>query len=217
VTSERLRPKVLLADDHRLFRQALRLVLAPEYDVVGEAQSAEEAISLAAGTQPDLILLDIGMPGTGGLAAVPELSRSAPNAKILILSQYQDEEYVLDAFSNTATAGYLVKTDAAEELLSAMRVLLEGKRYLSPSVAPILLNRLRNPEAKSAWENLTRREREVLKLTSEGATVKEIASRLGITPKTAQIHRDNLKQKLNLRTTAEMVRYAVRHKIVRVD
>ena len=136
-----------------------------------------------------------------------------------MLSQYDDEEYVLEALGDARCAGYMVKTDAADELLTAVRTVSSGRRYLSPAIAPIVLARLRNGASKDASRSATptRREREVLKLIGEGATTKEVALKLGISVKTAQVHRDNLKQKLELRSTAAMVRYAIKHKLIRLD
>lgn len=213
------RIRVVLADDHRILREALRMVLATECDVVGEASSGEQAVALAAQLKPQVVVMDIGMPGIGGLAAAHRIGKEVPACKVLMLSQYDDEEYVLEALAGAGTAGYLVKTDAASELLSAVHAVHAGRRYLSPTIAPIVLARLNNP-ARANAENapsLTRREREVLKLLGEGATSKEVASRLGISAKTAQVHRENVKQKLNLRSTAAIVRYAIKHKIVRID
>lgn len=213
------RIKVLLADDHRLLRDALRAVLEQECDIVGEAESGEAAIDLVARTRPHVVLMDIGMRGMGGLAAAHRIADLAPDAKVLILSQYDDEEYVIEALDEAEAAGYLLKTDAAAELLAAVRAVHEGRRYVSPSVAPVILARLRRrgTERLEKTPRLTRREREVLRLIVDGATAKEIAARLKISPKTAQVHRDNLKQKLDLRTTADMVRWAIKHKIVRID
>ena len=217
--SERIR--VLLADDHRLFREALRTVLERECDVVGEAASGEEAVALAARTRPDIVLLDVGMPGVGGLNAAHRLARESPNSKVVILSQHDDEEYVIEAMVDAGAAGYLVKTDAASELLSALRAVAAGRRYLSAMVAPAVLARLKNTSggtrAGGATIKLTRREREVLSLIGEGATSKDIAARLGISPKTAQVHRDNLKQKLKAKSTAAIVRYAIKHKLIRAE
>ena len=213
------RIRVVLADDHRILREALRMVLATECDVVGEASSGEQAVVLAAQLKPQVVVMDIGMPGIGGLAAAHRIGKEVPACKVLMLSQYDDEEYVLEALAGAGSAGYLVKTDAASELLSAVHAVHAGRRYLSPTIAPIVLARLNNP-ARANAENapsLTRREREVLKLLGEGATTKEVASRLGISAKTAQVHRENVKQKLNLRSTAAIVRYAIKHKIVRID
>ncbi len=211
------RIRVLLADDHRIVREALRVVLAAEFDVVGEAGSGESAVALARQFKPHVVVLDLGMPGMGGLAAAHRIVRDVAACKVLVLSQYDDEEYVIESLGEAGAAGYLVKTDAAAELVSAVRAVHAGRRYLSPSIAPIVLARLKHPGAAPAGERLTRREREVLKLIGEGATTKEVAQRLGISPKTAQVHRENLKQKLDLRSTAAIVRYAIKHKLIRVD
>jgi len=222
--SERIR--VLIADDHRLFREALRAVLERECDVVGEAASGEEAVTLAARTRPDIVLLDVGMPGVGGLNAAHRLAKQAPSSKVVILSQHEDEEYVIEAMVEAGAAGYLVKTDAAAELLSALRAVAAGRSYLSAAVAPAVLARLKSTRGASTASGavpaavvvkLTRREREVLSFIGEGATSKDIAARLGISPKTAQVHRDNLKQKLKAKSTAAIVRYAIKHKLIRAE
>ncbi|MGH8012644.1 MAG: response regulator [Candidatus Binataceae bacterium] len=211
MSSERIR--VMLADDHRIVRESLRLLLSTEFEVIGEAASGEEALALAAKLRPHVLLMDIGMPGIGGLNAAARIAKRAPSTKVLMLSQYDDDEYVIEAFSIGA-AGYLLKSDAPQELLDAVRALHGGKRYISPSVAPVVLSRMRQPGAKPS--GLTQREREVLRLIGEGATSKDIALALGLSPRTAQAHRDSLKRKLNLRTTAEMVRYAIKHKLVKL-
>lgn len=213
------RIRVLLADDHRILRDALRVLLERECDVVGEASTGEGAVTLAQQLKPNVVLLDIGMPGTGGLAAAHRIRRESPQSKVLVLSQYEDEEYVVEALRDAGAAGYVVKSEAASELLSAVRAVHAGQRYVSPAVAPIVLGRLSRSgrEAESTGANLTRREKEVLRLIGEGATAKEIAQRLGISPKTAQAHRENLKQKLDLRSTAALVRYAIKHKLIRID
>jgi DNA-binding NarL/FixJ family response regulator len=216
------RISVLIADDHRLFREALRVVLERECEVVGEAASGEEAVTLAARIRPNIVLLDVGMPGVGGLNAAHRLAKEAPASKVVILSQHDDEEYVIEAMVEAGAAGYLVKTDAAAELLSALRAVAAGRSYLSSAVAPAVLARLKNPRGAAADRSLsavklTRREREVLSLIGEGATSKEIAARLGISPKTAQVHRDNLKQKLKAKSTAAIVRYAIKHKLIRAE
>jgi DNA-binding NarL/FixJ family response regulator len=215
----RERIRVLLADDHRILREALRAVLATECEVVAEASDGEQAVALAAQLKPNVVLMDIGMPGIGGLSAARRIAKETPTSKLLVLSQYDDEEYVLEALGEAGAAGYVVKTDAAAELLTAVQAVHSGRRYLSPTIAPIVLARLRSGAFADGvgGANPTRREREVLKLIGEGATTKEVAQRLGISVKTAQVHRDNLKQKLELRSTAAMVRYAIKHKLIRVD
>jgi DNA-binding NarL/FixJ family response regulator len=213
------RIRVLLADDHRILREALRSLLATECEVVAEAADGEQAVAIAARLKPQVVVMDIGMPGIGGLAAARRIAKEAPSSKVLMLSQYEDEEYVLEALGEAGAAGYVVKTDAAAELLSAVRAVNSGRQYLSPTIAPIVLARLRNGSSPKAVRATTptRREREVLKLIGEGATTKEVANRLGISVKTAQVHRDNLKQKLELRSTAAIVRYAIKHKMIRLD
>src|SRR5271166_3701945 len=213
------RVRVLLADDHRIVREALRMVLATECEVVAEASDGEQAVAIAAQLKPQVVVMDLAMPGIGGLSAAHRIATEAPACKVLVLSQYDDEEYVLEALGEADCAGYLLKTDAVDELVSAVRAVHSGRRYLSATIAPIVLARLKNggPAKASAAASPTRREREVLKLIGEGATTKEVAKRLGISVKTAQAHRDNLKQKLDLRSTAAIVRYAIKHKLIRID
>lgn len=208
--------RVMLADDHRVLRDSLRLLLEQNgCEVVGEASTGEEALALAARVRPQVLVMDLEMPGVGGLAITHRIVKLSPAPHVLILSAYDDEEYVIEALTRAGAAGYLLKSDGAAELINAVRAIIAGKRYLSPSVAPILLGRLQSSEPSlPILDLLTRREREVLRLIAQGATSKEIAERLGISPKTAQVHRDNLKQKLNLRTTAALVRYAIKHRIV---
>ncbi len=213
------RIRVMLADDHRILREALRMVLATECEVVAEASDGEQAVALARQLKPQVAVMDLGMPGIGGLSAARRIAKEVPACKVLVLSQYENEEYVLEALGEARAAGYLVKTDAATELLSAVRAVHAGRRYLSPTIAPIVFARLRNgaPANASGGANPTTREREVLKLIGEGATTKEVAKRLGISVKTAQAHRENLKQKFDLRSTAAIVRYAIKHKLIRVE
>ena len=141
------RIRVLLADDHRILREALRMVLATECEVVAEASNGEQAVAIAAQLKPDVVVMDIGMPGIGGLSAARRIAKEAPACKVLVLSQYDDEEYVLEALGEAGCAGYIVKTDAAAELLSAVRAVHSGRRYLSPTIAPIVLARLNSGRA----------------------------------------------------------------------
>ncbi|HYK66199.1 MAG TPA: response regulator transcription factor [Patescibacteria group bacterium] len=213
------RIRVLLADDHRILREALKLVLSTECDVVAEAADGEQAAAIAARLKPNVVVMDLEMDGIGGLAAARRIAKETPECKVLVLSAYEDEEYVLEAFGEASCAGYVLKSDAAAELLNAVRAVHAGRRYLSPAIAPIVLARIGNGASNNASRatSLTRREREVLKLVAEGASTKEVAKRLGISTKTAQVHRDNLRQKLELGSTAELVRYAIKHKVSRID
>jgi DNA-binding NarL/FixJ family response regulator len=213
--------RVLLADDHPIFLASLRALLERHgYLIVGEATSGEEAIPLAARYHPQVVVMDLEMPGLGGLASIPRIRAAAPASRILILSAHDEPQDVIEALSESGADGYLVKGDAPEELLNAMRAAGNGKRYLSSSVAPILLSRLKRPPKGVTASNtpgLTRREREVLRLIGQGVPTKEIADRLGISPKTAQVHSENIRAKLNLHSIAEMVRYAIKHRIVKLE
>ncbi len=218
--SEEEKIRVLLADDHRVLLGSLRALLERNgLSVVGEATTGEQAVELAARLRPHVVLMDLEMPGGGGMAAAYRLRKTAPSTKVLILSAHEEDEEVLEALSEASVAGYLVKSDAPEELISAVRAVHGGRRYVSPSVAPIVIGRLRRPNQKAgpADPRLSRREREVLRMVGQGATSKDIAQQLGISPKTAQVHRENIKEKLGLRTTADMVRYAIKRKIVKLD
>jgi DNA-binding NarL/FixJ family response regulator len=210
--------RVMIVDDHHIVRAALRLLLEQNgCEVVAEAPDAETAVALAASSQPRIVMMDLEMPGMDGIAATRRLRHVAPKAKVIFLSAYDEEKDVVEALTEAGAAGYLLKSDAPEALLSAVRAVIVGGRYLSPSVAPLLLRRVGDPARAGGTEPaLTNREREVLRLVGQGATSKEIAARLGISPKTAQVHRDNLKGKLNLRTTADLVRYAIQHKFVKL-
>jgi DNA-binding NarL/FixJ family response regulator len=216
-SGERIR--VLIAEDQRMFRDLLKLALAAECDIVAEVENGEATIATAIRTRPHVILLDIMMPGIGGLAAAHELARKVPGAKILVLSQYADEEYVDEALKKAGVAGYMLKTDGAAEVLPAVREVHAGGRYISPRITPTVIDQMNRPATQHAADRdiLTKREREVLRLIAEGATTKDVAERLKISPKTAQVHRDNLKQKLNLHSTAAIVRYAIAHKVIRDD
>jgi len=211
--------RVMLADDHRVLRESLKVLLEQNgCEVVGEAATGEEALVTAARIRPQVLVMDLEMPGLGGLAITHRVVKLSPPPQVLILSAYDDEEYVIEALTQAGAAGYVLKRDGAAELINAVRAIAAGKRYLSPSVAPILLGRLQSPNpARPILDLLTRREREVLRLIGQGATSKDVAQHLSISPKTAQVHRDNLKQKLNLRTTAALVSYAIKHKIVNPD
>ena len=162
------------------------------------------------------------MPGVGGLNAAHRLAKESPNSKVVILSQHDDEEYVIEAMVDAGAAGYLVKTDAASRV--AERVARGGygpelseRRGRAGRARAAQEYERRDARAAPATVKLTRREREVLSLIGEGATSKDIAARLGISPKTAQVHRDNLKQKLKAKSTAAIVRYAIKHKLIRAE
>ena len=213
--------RVLVIDDHRILRDALRILLEREggIELAGETGDGLEGIAMAVRTRPDVILLDIGMSGISGIQAAHRLRKAVPASKVLMLSQYDDEEYVLEALGKAGAAGYMLKSDAGSELLGAIRAVAAGKRYISPAVAPIVLDTLRgNGQRDGDGEDvLTKREREILRLIAQGASSKVIAQTLGISPKTVQAHRSNLAAKLRLPSTAAIVRWAIKHKVMKLD
>ncbi|HZP46064.1 MAG TPA: response regulator transcription factor [Candidatus Binataceae bacterium] len=211
--------RVMIVEDHEIVRRSLRALLEQRgCVVVAEAGEAREALEVAPKARPQVILMDLELPGLDGISATRRLRKLLPAAKLLILSAHDEPERVIEALIDAGAHGYLLKSDAPDELFAAIRAVAEGKRYLGPSVTPIFLEHVGGASRDDqGGPRLTPREREVLRLVSQGATSKEIAQELGISPKTAQIHRENLKQKLDLRTTADLVRYAIRHKIARAD
>jgi two-component system response regulator NreC len=206
--------KVLLADDHAILRAGLRLLLGaqPDLIVIGEADNGSEALALAAQNRPDLIVLDLSMPGLGGLEALPVLRKVAPAAKILILTMHDDEGYLRQALGAGAS-GYLLKKAVDNELLSAVRAVMRGEIYVHPSMTRILLEDMLPsasvPPPDDPWGTLSDREREVLVLVARGHTSAEIAERLSLSPKTVETYRARGMEKLNLRSRAALVQFAL--------
>jgi len=215
-SSDRIR--VLIADDHRVLRDLVKPAIAAECEIVGDVADGEAALALALRTKPHIVLLDIVMRGTDGLSTAHEIARKLPSAKVLVISQYNSREYVLEAIKQAGVAGYFLKTEeGADNILPAIRAVHAGGQYFSPSIARMVVEEMNNPSYTGSDDGLTKREREVLRMIAEGLTTKEVAARLKISPKTAQVHRDNLKQKLNLHSTAAIVKYAIQRKMIRVD
>jgi two-component system response regulator NreC len=211
--------RILLADDHAVLRSGLRLLLTNtnEYEVVGEASSGTETLSLAEQLQPDLILLDLSMPALGGLDALPTLRKLVPFARILILTMHDDPQYLRQALKHGAS-GYVLKKAADAELLSAMRAVLRGEVYVHLSMTRTLLEDML-PESHSAdeqeiWGGLSEREREVLKMVALGHTSAEIASQLNLSAKTVETYRARGMKKLGLRSRAALVRFALQKELI---
>ena len=214
--------RVMVVDDHSVVREGIRHVLADPavYTVVGEAGSGAEAIASVTAWMPDVVILDVSMPGGSGLHVVAELLERAPAARILMLSVHEDAEYVLESV-RAGAHGYLRKDSTPADLRNAVSALHAGESYYSPQVAGALANALRArsaapaPErAPSAAEVLTARERQILALVADGATNREIGTRLGISTRTVEAHRDSLMRKLGIRTVAGLTRLAIEQGIV---
>ena len=208
----------LVVDDHTLVRSGLRLLLEAEPDVVvdDEAGDAEQAVRLARLHKPDVILLDVVMPGRSGLEAAPEILEAAPKAKILVLSMQDDPSYVRQAFSAGAT-GYLLKEAADDELVQAVREVAGGGRYVHPALGARLAAAEAEARARAEADPLSEREREVLRLLALGHTNQEIAKLLFISIRTAETHRAHVMQKLRVSTRAELVRHALKHGLLEPD
>lgn len=214
--------RILLADDHAVLRSGLRLLLTNtnEYEVVGEASSGTETLSLAEKLQPDLILLDLSMPALGGLDALPALRKLVPSTRILILTMHDDPQYLRQALKHGAS-GYVLKKAADVELLSAMRSVLRGEVYVPPSMTRILLEDML-PESRSGdkedfWESLSDREQEVLKMVALGHTSAEVAEQLNLSAKTVETYRARGMEKLGLRTRAALVKFTLQEGLIKRD
>ena len=208
-----MRPiRVLLADDHALLRAGIRSLLErlPGIEVIAEAVNAREALALMERQRPDVVLMDLTMPGLNGIEGTAQAASKCPGARILILSMHTDEEHVLQAL-RAGAVGYLVKDSVPAELELAVRAAARGETYLSPAVAKhVVASRAQGSgEEKTALERLTPRLREILQLIAEGHTTKEIARILNTTPKTVENHRASLMQRLDIRNVASLVRYAI--------
>jgi DNA-binding NarL/FixJ family response regulator len=218
--------KILLADDHALVRAGIRSMLEglPEIVVVGEANDGREALELVASLSPDLVFMDIAMPGLNGLDTAARILRAHPQVRVVILSMYMNEEYVLGALRAGAT-GYLLKDSDPSELELAVRAVARGEMYLSPGVSKHVIEdylRRTGTEAPRGLDvrpasPLTTRQREVLQLIAEGHTSREIAQILTISLKTVESHRQSIMERLDLHDLASLVRYAIRTGLVRVD
>lgn len=213
------RSRVVIADDHAIVREGIRALLAPAPDitVVGEARTGREAIDLAVSLQPDLVLMDIAMPDLGGLEATIEIRRLAPAVRIVVVSQYGDREYV-QRFLKAGVSGYILKTSAGADLLAAIRAVVRGGLALDPAVARDAIENGGVGDATAdLYDALTDREKQVLKLVAEGRSNKDVAALLNISVKTAMSHREHLMEKLRLHNRTELVRYALKRGVIRVD
>ncbi len=213
--------RVVIADDHAILREGVRalLQLHPDIEVVGEAADGMQALAEVERLDPDLVLMDIAMPGLGGIEAALEMKKLGRRARILILSQYEDREYVRRLLK-AGVSGYVLKKSAGKELANAIRAVHRGGLVLDPEVARTAMEEA-GPAAPGAsadpYDALTDREKQVLKLVAEGRSNKEVADVLGISVKTAMSHREHVMEKLGVHNRTELVRFAIRKGVIRVD
>ncbi len=213
--------KVLVVDDHDIVREGIKMVLDsdPELSVVGVASSGEEAIEKVRELEPNVVVMDIGMPGLSGFEATRRIRQSNPDVQVLALTVHDSEAYVFQMLQAGAT-GYVVKRAPADEVIQAVKRAYHGESVLHPSVAKLLirdyLSRVERGE-EASYDTLSDREREILKLIAEGKTNKEIAELLFLSVKTVQAHRANLMRKLGMHDRTELVKYAIRKGIIGLD
>jgi DNA-binding NarL/FixJ family response regulator len=209
------RPRVLLADDHRLLREAFAQLLEPACDVVGAVADGRALQAMAAKLRPDIVVLDIAMPLLNGLDAARQLKRAMPEVKVLFLTMSEDPDVAAEAF-RAGASGYLLKNSAASELLQAIQEVFQGRSYVTPLATRGLVdNFLRKPEATKG-ARLSPRQREVLQLLAEGHAMKEIARILKITPRTVAFHKYTMMDELGIKSSAMLVQFAVKQGLVSV-
>ncbi len=212
--------KCVVVDDHTLFREGLRRLLESETDfqVVGEASNAIQALQKVREVNPDVVLMDIGMPGMSSFEAARLIERNSPGTRLIFLTMYEDEEYLLQSL-DVGAAGYVLKDAPAPKLISAVREVYQGRKSLSPQVLEKLVDFGSRPSGSHGLarsSTLTPREREVVKMIAEGNSAKEIAGVLGLSVKTVEAHKFNLMRKLNIHNKAQLVTWAIQKKIVKM-
>jgi len=213
--------RVLVVDDHTIVRDGIcaLLALTGDIEVIGAATNGREALKMVKEFHPDVVIMDIAMPIMGGLEATRRINKESPRTKILVLTQHDDKEYVLPVIESGAS-GFVSKVAASSELVSAIRAVYQGDSYLTPAVAKLLVVNYQRTAGKQTtqdpYDQLTERERDVLKLLVEGYSTKEIADILEIAPKTVEGHKTNLMDKLGIHNRVELVKYALRKGIITV-
>ena len=207
--------RILIADDHAVFRRGLKEILAERYPgaAFGEAASSQSALEQVWKAAWDVMVLDITMPGRSGVEILKEIKQAQPNLPVLMLSVHPEEHYAVRVLEAGA-AGYLTKLQAPHELVEAIKQVLAGGQYISPRIAEQLVDRLRQGEQRPPHQRLSNREFEILKLIAAGKSMKDIAHELSVSPQTVSTHRSRILKKMGLLTTAALVRYAVENKLV---
>ena len=212
------RIRILVVDDHAIMRDGIRALLSVHNDIeiVGEASEGKEAVEKAIELRPDVILMDVAMPGIDGLEATRRIKKKIPRTKVLVLTQYENREYVLSAVKAGAD-GYVPKRAASLELVSAINAVHKGNTFLYPSAVKVLMQDYRQRvEKEEPYDQLTAREREILKLIAEGHKSREIAEMLSISLKTVLVHRDKIMWKLDLHNRTELIKYALRKGLINI-
>ncbi len=206
-------PRVLLADDHALVLGAFEKLLAGEFEIVGQVSDGRALVAAVERLRPDVVVLDIAMPELNGLEAGRQIKNRWPDTRLIFLTMNEDPDLAAEAFRSGAS-GYLLKRSAASELATAIREAILGRSYVTPLVTGGMVEALMRPDQQGPAHELTPRQREVLQLLAEGHSMKEVAGVLNVTPRTVAFHKYQMMEQLNLKSTAELIQYAVRHHIV---
>jgi len=213
--------RIMLADDHTLFRQGIRTLISvePYMEVVGEAGNGGDAVEKCTEFRPDVVLMDIWMPGLSSFEATRQIKKNRPEKKVLFLTMYDDEDYLVEGME-VGASGYVLKDSPAAQLVAAVRDICRGGSYLSPRMLSQLVDdfrsRIKSANRLPRFATLTTREREVLKMLAEGNSVKEIACDLSLSVKTIEAHKFNLMRKLDIHNKAQLVQYAIQKKIIKI-
>jgi DNA-binding NarL/FixJ family response regulator len=209
--------RILLADDHKMVSEGLRALLEPEFELVGIVEDGRALLDKAEQLKPDVIIADITMPSLNGIDAVEQLKKTGSQAKVVFLTMHHDAMYANRAFEAGAS-GFVLKHSAPDELLTAIREVLKGRTYITPIIAEELMQTYKNGDhkKKDPVRKLTSRQREVLQLVAEGKSAKEIAKSLYISSRTVEFHKYHIMEELGLKTSAELVRFAIKHGIISI-
>lgn len=210
--------KIVIADDHEIVRQGVRNLIEnePGMELCGEATVGRDAVELVLRVEPDMVILDISMPGLNGIEATRQILKQRPQTKVLMFTMHDAEQLVLEVF-NAGAHGYLLKSDAGRHLVTAIKTVASGSRYFSSRLSEVLYDSFRHrnlPHALAEEQKPSSREREIIQLLAEGKSNKEVAAVLGISVKTAETHRAAIMRKLGLHSISDLVRYAIRNHII---
>lgn len=214
-----MRPRVIIADDHQILAEGLRSLLEPEFDLIATVENGRELVTKTKEMRPDVVIADISMPMLNGIDAAQQILNDNPRARIIFLTMHADMAYAAEAF-RVGAAGYVLKKSAAAELVTAIQEVLKGGVYVTPPIAKAMMRDAfsgRVSKAARPGASMTPRQREVLQLVAEGHSIKEIASILGLSPKTVEFHKYRIMEVLDIRTTAQLTQYAVKHGVVSVQ
>ena len=208
------RPKIFLADDHKLLVDAFSNLLESMYDIVGTASDGREMLSMVSKLKPDVVVLDISMPNLNGFDAGEKLKKILPDIKLIFLTVNEDSDMVAESFRIGAN-GYLLKSSAASELFQAIDAVLDGGNYVTPKIAKGMISSfIKDPSGHKVHGSLSLRQREVVQLLAEGNTMKQVASALNITPRTVAFHKYQIMEDLEIKTNSELIQYAIKHGLV---